>query len=62
MSENTEEDLLKIAQEQLEIVAKKIDEALPRTKRKRTKKVKIDGPILAEDLELEAEEMDSERR
>lgn len=62
MAESPEQELLKLAQEQLELVSKKIEEALPRTRRKRTKKVKIDGPILAEDLQLEAEDMDNERR
>lgn len=62
MSDSAEE-LLKLAQEQLDMVSKKIDEALPRTRRKRSKKVKTDGPILAEDLALEtSEEVGHERR
>jgi len=62
-SEESSEELIKIAQEQLSLVAKKIDEALPRTRRKRSKKVKTDGPILAEDLGLEvSEEVGHERR
>jgi hypothetical protein len=49
------EELLKHAESQLEVLSKKINEMLPRTRRKRSKKVKIEGPILSEDLGLEGE-------
>ena len=51
----TVQDLLKEAEVQLDIVSKKINEMLPRTRKKRAKKVKIEGPILSEDMGLEAE-------
>lgn len=56
MGKKSEQELLTEAQMQLEIVARKIDEMLPRTHRKRRKKVKTDGPIMSCDLGLECEE------
>lgn len=54
-SEKETEELLKQAEMQLEVVSQKINEMLPRTRRKRSKKVKIEGPILSEDMGLEGE-------
>ena len=50
------EKLLQEAQSRLSIISRKIDEQLPRVRRKRAKRVKTDGPVLADDLGLEAPE------
>lgn len=55
MSAEEVKELLKHAEAQLDIVSNKLNEMLPRTRRKRAKKVKVDGPILSEDMGVESE-------